>query len=194
MESSLQRTVAVLLGMGSLLFLVAAFLPYSRVFTESAVEKRLDIILEMRKMWNIGQFLFGLGAVVTVLALGIQSYGFRQIAFARWSHLGVLLMAVGAIFWCWHLVDRTMDPEAFVRNLNTPYLFAVYSVLTQFGLAMIGIMLLRTEVANWVAWMFIIGSGVFLVLMIIFRDMPPFVYYVLTLIAAVVLFMGADKG
>lgn len=58
-------------------------------------------------------------------------------------------------------------------------------------LALVGIMLPKSDPANWLGWMFILGSVVLFILMVIFRDMPPFVYYVLTMIAAVVLFIGA---
>lgn len=188
MEHSLQKTTALLLGLGSILFLVAAFLPYSRVFVEPVAEKKLEIITSMKKMWNIGQVLFGLGSMVTVAALGLQSYGFREIPGVRWSHLGVTLMFLGAAFWCWHVTERIIKPEAFANGTHTPYLFLVYSLLTQIGLVLIGILLLRSDVVNWVGWMFIIGSGAFFLLMVIFKDMPPFVYYVMTLIASVVLY------
>ena len=72
---------------------------------------------------------------------------------------------------------------------NTPYLFIVYSVLTQAGLVLIGIFFLKSDIVNWIGWMFIIGAAIFFVLMVIFKDMPPFVYYVLTLIASIVLFI-----
>ena len=192
MESALQKTTALVLGLGSLLFLVAAFLPYSRIFAEPDTEKKLAIIMEMKKMWTIGQVLFGLGAVVTVIGLGLLSYRFRDLSVARWSHLGVLLMLIGSLLWCWHLWERTIDPESFVKGLQTPYLFVIYSILSQIGLALVGFLLLRSGIANWVGWMFIIGSGLFFLLMVIFKDMPPFVYYVLTMIAAVVMFIDAD--
>jgi hypothetical protein len=192
MGTAFQKTTALLLAFGSLLFLVAAFLPYSRVFVEPDPEKKLAIIMEMKKMWAIGQVFFGLGAMVTVIALGFQSYGFRDIAFARWSHLGILLMFIGTLLWCWHLWERIVQPEAFAKGLHTPYLFLLYSMLTQAGLVLVGILLLKSPVVNWVGWMFIIGAGVFFLLMLIFKDMPPFVYYVLTMIASVVLFTGAD--
>jgi len=61
MEPSLQRTVSILLRFGSLLFLIAAFLPYSKAFVEPEAEKKLEIILGMKKMWIFGHILFGLG-------------------------------------------------------------------------------------------------------------------------------------
>jgi len=188
MEPSLQRTVSILLGFGSLLFLIAAFLPYSKAFVEPDAEKKLEIILGMKKMWIFGHILFGLGSIITVVALGIQSYGFKEIPLSMWSHLGVFLMSVGAVLWCWTVIERIIGPEDFANSMNTPYLFPAYSVLTQVGIAFIGIMLIKTSVANWIAWMFIIGSAVIFFLMLIFKDMPPFVYYVLTIVAAAALY------
>ena len=54
MEFTFQKTTALILGLGSPLFLVAAFLPYSRVFAEPDTGKKLAIIMEMKKMWTIG--------------------------------------------------------------------------------------------------------------------------------------------
>jgi hypothetical protein len=79
-----------------------------------------------------------------------------------------------------------------MKGINTTYIFLLYSLLTQVGLVLVGIILLRSGIANWVGWMFIIGSAAFFLLMVIFRDMPPFVYYVLTMIAAVTLFLRAS--
>jgi hypothetical protein len=187
METTLQRTTTIILGMGSLMFLVAAFMPYSRVFAEPDAGKKLAIILELKKMWTIGQVLFGLGAVVTVVGLGLLSYGFRDIPAVRWAYLGTGLMFVGSLLWCWHLWERTIDPETFANGMYARYLFTLYSIFTQLGLVLVGILLLKSCLPNWIGWMFIMGSGLFFLLMVIFRDMPPFVYYVLTLIAAIVL-------
>jgi hypothetical protein len=188
MEPSFQRSVSILLGFGSLLFLVAAFLPYSKVFVEPVAEKKLEIILRMKNMWIFGHILFGLGSIITVVAFGIQSYGLKEIANSMWSHLGVILMSLGAVLWCWTVVERIINPEDFAYGRNTPFMFPAYSLLTQLGLVFIGIMLLKASVANWIAWMFIVGSAVLFLLMVIFKDMPPFVYYVLTIVAAVALY------
>jgi hypothetical protein len=193
MESSLQKPTSLLLALGSLLFIIAAFLPVSRVFAEPDPDKKLSIIMDLRTMWTTGQVLFGLGSLVTVVALGWQSWGLRTVNGAGWSHLGVILLFIGMTLWCWHVWERAFDPKAFVSGTNTPYLFWLYSILTQIGLVLLGITVLRSDQANWVGWMFIIGAATFLILMIIFKDMPPFVYYVLTLVAAVVFYLGAES-
>jgi hypothetical protein len=193
MESSIQKSLSLLLAFGSLLFIIAAFLPVSRVFAEPDPDKKLSIIMDMRTMWTTGEVLFGLGSLVTVIALGLQSWGLRTINGAGWSHLGVVLMFTGMTLWCWHVWERTVDPEAFVSGTNTPYLFWLYSILTQIGLILVGITILRSDLANWVGWMFIIGSAILMILMVIFKDMPPFIYYVLTLIAAIAFYLEAGR-
>ena len=108
MESAFQKTTALILGLGSLFFLVAAFLPYARVFAEPDAGKKLSIIMDMKKMWTIGQVLFGLGAVVAILGLGFLSYGLRDLTIAGWAYFGVGLMFIGSLLWCWHLWERTL--------------------------------------------------------------------------------------
>ena len=156
-------------------------------------DRKLSIIRDKRMMWTTGQVLFGLGSLVTVIALGLQSWGLRTIEGAGWSHMGVILMFTGMVLWCWHVWERAVGPESFVSGTNTPYLFGLYSMLTQIGLILVGIAVLRSDLANWVGWMFVIGSSTFLILMLIFKDMPPFVYHVLTLTAAVVFYLEAGS-
>lgn len=189
MNLSIQKNIAILLGIGSFLFLVAAFLPYSRVFAEPSPEKKLAIIMNMRKLWNIGQILFGLGAIITAVAFGFLSFGLREITGIVGSRIGFFLMLAGALLWSWHVTERMINPAAFTSGNNTPYLFVVYSVFTQVGLVLLGILFVNSSIANWVGWMFIIGSALFFVLMVIFKDMPPFVYYLISIIASVVIYL-----
>ena len=69
----------------------------------------------------------------------------------------------------------------------------MYTILTMTGLIILGIFLLRTEVPPWVAWILVGGTALLAALAVIFRDMPPFVYYVLTLVLAIRI-MGLETG
>jgi hypothetical protein len=104
---------------------------------------------------------------------------------------GLILMGTGALLWSWHITERFLDPEGFANGTNTPYLFLIYSVLTQAGLVLVGWFLLKTPLANWMGWMFILGSVLLFILMVIFKDMPPLSYYILTLVFSVVVFLQA---
>lgn len=190
MELFSQKNTAIWLGIGSLLFLIAAFNPSSRVFGEAMSDTRIEIINSLRTLWNISQVLFGLGALITVLALGMMVYELKYISGSQWAQLAVILMLVGSLLWCWHLGERIIYPEGFAHGSNTPYLFMIYSLLSQAGLILIGFFMLKTGIANWVGWMIVISAGIFFILMVIFQDMPPFVYYVISGIASVSLYQG----
>ena len=190
METSLLKTAGFVIGPGSLLFIVAAFLPYSKVFVEHDPEKRMIIITEMKRMWNIANIFFSLGAIITVIGLTLIMLGFKEIINTRSLYLNIFLLSVGAVLWSWVVAERIISPEKFANGTNTPYLFAIYSILTQVGLFLFGFFLLKTTFVNWVGWMFMLGSGTLFILMVIFKDMPPVVYYLLTLTLSVVLIIG----
>jgi len=190
MEASLQKTTSILLGLGSILFLIAAFLPYSRVFIESDPEKKLSIINSMPNLWNVGHVLFGSGAMLTAVALGLFSYGNRDLPGTTWAFAGVALILTGAVLWNWHVAERIIHPESFARGTHTPYLFLIYSIFTQIGLVFMGILLLNTVLPNWAGWMFISGGAVLFLLMLLFRDMPPFVYYMIMIVVSVVMHLN----
>lgn len=184
-----QRVDTVLLVVGSSLFLVGAFSPISMaVFTESDAAKRLETIQEGRNAWSISQVFFALGAIVTGIGVGLAAYHYRGTPGSWLAYLGFAAIAVGAALWSWHVYLRTVDPKAFTEGSLPAWLFGVYTVLTQAGLAAFGMALLHTGTPSWVGWMLIGGSTLLFIAYLIFRDMPPFVYYILTLITGVMLY------
>jgi hypothetical protein len=183
----MQKVAAIVVVVGSILFLAAAFSPVSRVFGVRDVDERLAILSAAPTQWQVSQVGFGLGAVVTALGIALLAPAFRGPITGLLAGAAALLL-VGAGFWVWHVWLRAADPPAFVRGDLPHWNFVVYSLLSQVGFALAGVALLRAGLPAWVGWMLIGGMGLFLVLMVVFRDMPPFVYYVLTLIAGVVVY------
>lgn len=177
----------IMLIAGSVLFLIAAFLPISRVYVESVPAIRLQIIQDRRTQWNISQILFAIGALAVAVALFLGQRGFRELTRSTLGWIGVGLILFGAILWSIHVYYRATAPEAWLRGdfPNLGRFFVLYSLFTQIGLLLIGIMLRHSLLANWVSLMLIIAPALLFFLMVMFRDMPPFVYYVLTLITAV---------
>ena len=194
MELVSNRPVGLVLMTGSVLFLLAAFMPYSRVFMENEPASRLDIINQRLTQWNIGQVLFALGSLVAALGLGFLLLRYRGSAAGNWARVGTFLLLAGAALWTWHCMERLISPEGFVNGTLTPYLFTVYSIFTQAGLICFGIFLLWTDLSGWTGWMLIAGTGIICVLYIIFKDMPPFVYYVFTLVLAIKLMAQAGMN
>ena len=185
MEILNNKISGLTLLVGSLLFLIAAFLPYSRIFGEPDPDVRLSILQQQAKMWSTGQVLFALGSVITVLGLAIFYLRFRESMPAFWAWLSIAIMLVASLLWSWHCVERMVSPESFAIGTLTPGLFLIYSFMTQAGLMVFGVLLLGTDLPGWTGWMLLAGTALISVLMIIFKDMPPFVYYVFTLILAI---------
>ncbi len=179
------KLAGLVLMTGSILFLIAAFLPYSRVFMETDPSARLEILHQRRTQWNIGQVLFIAGSMITVLGLAFLLFNYRGYVPGNWHWISVAILLTGSMLWSWHCIERMNSPEGFVDGTLTPYLFILYSILTQAGLIVLGIFLLQTELANWTGWMLIGGTALMSILMIIFKDMPPFVYYLFTLVLAI---------
>lgn len=180
-----QRLAAILVIIGSVLFLAAAFSPISRVFAMDA-ERKIEAITAAPNQWALSQVLFGLGAFVTAAGVGLLARAFPpgRASSLLWVAAGLLL--VGAAFWAWHLWLRTADPVAFAHRDQPFWQFPVYTLFSQLGFALMGIGLLHTGLPPWVGWMLAGSMAVLFVLLLVFRDMPPFAYYLLTLVAGVV--------
>ena len=56
--------------------------------------------------------------------------------------------------------------------------------------ALLGYSLLQMGFPSWSAWLLIGGTLLLFVLYLVFRDMPPFVYYLMGLVLGIVLYHG----
>jgi hypothetical protein len=190
MDMKVLRFGSIVIIIGSVFFLIAAFSPVSRIFGLPSADRKLEIILSAQNQWMVAQVFFALGALVTAAGIGIIAYHFRGQSFSALMNTAVVILAIGALLWTWHVYLRAIDPQLFVPKGIPVWYFAAYTLLTQIGLAFFGVALLRTELQNWVGWMMIGSMGLFFLLTLIFRDMPPFVYYVVTLIMAYMTYRG----
>jgi hypothetical protein len=156
----------------SALFLCAAFTPISfRVFPEKSATRKLEVIRASPTAWSVTQILFGLGALVTAIGIGLLAYalGRQPSAWLIWASVAVLVSA--AILWLWHLYRRTVDPVAFAEGRWPRRLLLAYFILTEIGLAIVGYALLRSDLAPWIGWMLIGSMALLFVLTLIYRDM-----------------------
>jgi hypothetical protein len=178
----------IVIIVGSALFLCAAFTPISfRVFPEKSATRKLEVIRASPIAWSVTQILFGLGALITAIGIGLLAYALRRqpSAWLIWVSVAVLVSA--AVLWLWHLYRRTLDPVAFAEGRWPRWPLLAYFMLTEIGLATLGYALLSSDLPSWIGWM-LIGSMVLLfVLTLIYRDMPPLMFYLVTLIAGIAL-------
>src|SRR5829696_6542156 len=111
-----ERVAAIILLVGSVLFLIAAFLPVSQVFAEPSPAAKLEIIDSNRTAWTTAQVLFGLGASIAAIGLGFVAYHLRGTPGAVWAYIGFVVVILGAAFWEGHVYLRAIDPEGFVED------------------------------------------------------------------------------
>jgi hypothetical protein len=189
MEVSSERVSGILIIVGSALFLCAAFTPISfRVFPESSATRKLEVIRASPTAWAVTQTLFGLGASITAIGIGVLAFGLgrQPSVWLIWASAAVLILAL--VPWLWHLYRRMVDPVAFAEGRWPHWPLLAYFMLTEAGLAILGYALLRSDLPMWIGWM-LIGSMVLLfVLTLIFRDMVPLMFYLATLITGIALF------
>jgi hypothetical protein len=188
---SADRATALTIVVGSLLFLAAAFSPISRVFGIRDATQRLDIILGAPNQWAAAQLLFALGSLVTVVGIGMLAYRMSGHGVAVYLRISAAVMGIGALLWTWHVFVRAMEPALFTAGQIPVALFAGYSLLTIVGLALLGIALLQAGFQPWIAWLAMGSAALFLVLGLAFGDLPPLVYYLVTLTIGIVLFRAA---
>jgi hypothetical protein len=185
----LHRISALVIIVGSVLFLIAAFQPISvRVFPESSAARKLEVIRNAPTAWLVGQIGFGLGAMLTVIGIALAAYQFRDQAFAWIIQASVAVLLLAALLWIWHLYARSVDSAAFTEGSLPFWPVVIYFILTEAGLAVFGVALLRTALPPWVGWVVIGSMALFFAITVISRDIPPFVFYVITLLTGVMLY------
>jgi hypothetical protein len=182
------KTTSLLILVGSLLFLTASFSPISRVHMEPTAAGKLAIIAAEPNAWLFAQVLYTLGALVTAAGLGRAAFQFRWQAPAALSYAVILLLATAALLFTAYVLFRTSNPQAWVQITPPHPLFLGYSYVMQIGLVLFGVLLLKAGVQRWLTWVVSGSMVLLLILTIIFADMPPLAYYLLTLLVGIVLF------
>ena len=184
---STERVAAIILLVGSVLFIIAAFMPVSRVYAEPSQAAKLEIITTNRTAWSASQVLFGLGASIAAIGLGFVAHHLRGAPGAVWAYIGLAAVILGAVLWDGLVYLRAVDPEGFVEGRLISWPLPVYTLLTQVGLIAFGVSYLRAGYPAWLGGVTVGGAIIFFIIYLVFRDLPPFVYYILTFIAGIVL-------
>jgi hypothetical protein len=184
---SAQRIAAVTIIAGSLVFLIGAAIGVPRVFTTTDPDARLRLLQNGITSWRLAQPLYGLGPLLVAagaVILTVDAATRRtSVAFAVAS----LSLFVGVLAWGWSLYLRGTRVAEFAHGTLPSWPFTTYVLLTIFGLAAIGLGLLVAPHPPWLGWLTIAASIAFLIAYLWWKDIPPFVFYVLTLVVAAAL-------
>jgi len=181
---------AIFIGVGSIIFLVSAFLPISKVYALPTPEMKLALINKSRRAWQVSQNLFFFGALLMTLGVIFLAFSNNENSSILALYFASGLLVLGLASWSWHLYLRTLDPVAFVKGALPAWHFKLYTVFTLAALFLIGITFLGLGFPVWGSWAIMIGSTLFFVLFIIFKDLPPFALYLLGLFISFLFFQA----
>jgi len=190
MKIGLKQVSAVVMIVGSVLFIIGSNLPISsRVFPEPDPAAKLQSITDAPGEWIAAQVLFALGPIVTAIGVALLAYHVRDRSFAplMWTSTGLLV--AGTAFWLWTVVARGADPEAFADGSLPAWPEFLFLVLTQLGLGILGVALLFSSLSAWVGWVVVVVMALTLILTLVFGDIVPFVPFVVPVLVGVVLLL-----
>jgi len=176
-------TAGVLMILGSVTFGVGAAIGVPGVFTERDPQRRLRMLEEGRVRWLWAQPLYALGPLIAPLGVSDLSASTN----VRLLDASSALLFVGAIAWTWSVYLRSTRMRAFALGELPGWPFASYVVLTIGGLALLGAGLVA-DGPVWLGWLVLVADALFLGAYVRFKDIPPFVFYVvLTVVGVAVL-------
>jgi hypothetical protein len=188
------RTGGIVLSIGSLLFLVAAFMPVSRVFVLRSAEQQLAVIAADRSGWQVSQFLFGSGATIAWVGMAMLAYRLKKKNRSAFPLLAVAASGAGLVFWIVYLYLRTISPENFVHDLYPGWLFPAYSFLTLLAIFVLGMQMYRLKFPPWLSLFTMISALLLALAFLLLKDLPPLLYYMVTLVDGIaVLVLPSDS-
>lgn len=189
----MQKLAGIVLIVGSVLFMIAAFTPLTFKVIMADIQQRIDLIQNERTGWVLVNILFGIGSVVAVVGLvlfaqHVQSIG-DNTPVRVVSYLGAATAALGALCWIIIVYNRAaLPPQEVANNLSVNYwIFPAYTLLTQIALMIFGFVLIQSGYPAWLSWGMLVSGGLSIVAYLVFKDMPPFVHYVLLLVMGIAL-------
>lgn len=181
------RVGGILLIAGSVVFLVGAAIGVPGVFTESDPQARLSMLTEHLTLWRIGQPLYGLGALITAIGVAYLAATAPDRNGRTLFAASFVGLALGTAAWAWSLYLRGTRVSDFAFGTLPGWPFATYVLLTIGGLALLGAGLVAGGFRPWLGWLTLGAALLFLAGYLWFKDIPPFVYYLLLLLVGAVL-------
>jgi hypothetical protein len=189
----MQKIAGIGLMLGSVLFIVAAFTPLTFRVVTADMQQRIDLIQNERTGWVILNILFGTGSVIAAVGLAlfaqhVQTLG-GNTTIRVVSYLGAASVVLGALCWVIIVYNRAaLPPQELGSNLSiNNWIFPAYTLLTQIGLMVVGFVLIQSHYPAWLSWGTFVLAGLSIVAYLIFKDMPPFVHYMLFLVMGIAL-------
>ena len=173
------RTAGWVLLAGAAVFVAVAFAPASFVFGMSDAAERRAYLDRHATSWRWGQVPFAGGAVVSAVGLLVLGRELDGTPGTAVSWAGVLAL-VASLPWVEHCRRRALSSEDFLEGRLPGWHFVVYVWGTLAALAVTALALLHTDLPRWSAWFVLGATACFTAAWLRFRDLPPFLFYVVT--------------
>jgi hypothetical protein len=145
------------------------------------------MLTERLRAWQVAQPLYGIGPVIAaagVAFLADRSDGGGRAVLAA----SCAALAIGAAAWGWSVYMRGTRVSEFAFGTLPAWPFTTYVLMTIGGIALLALGLLVGDFRAWLGWLTLSIDVVFLATYLRFKDIPPFVFYLLlTLVGAAVL-------
>ena len=165
--------------LGTAVFFAAAFAPTSRVFTIGEADERVCFLEARAATWRRVQPLFGAGAIVTAVGIGVLALGLDGWSLV-YAGVAAVLALVGAVPWAVTCRLRGQRITDFAHGRLPGWHYLVYVWCTLVALALLGAALLASSYPGWVGWFVLGADGAFCLFFVVTRDLPPFVFYTVT--------------
>ena len=139
------------------------------------------MLAERMLWWRLGQPLYALGALVAALGVGSLAAD-GEATSGTWLAVSCALLVFGALAWSWSVYQRALRPREFALGRLPGWPFIAYVRLTFAGLFLLGLGMLTGDSPVWLGWMILGADALFVVVYLRYRDIPPFVFYILLLV------------
>ena len=175
-------TAGCVLIVGAVLFLAAAFAPSSYVFGMSDPDEQRAVLAKHERSWRWGQIPFAAGAVVSafgLLVLGVQ------LGSVTLTVAGVVATLV-SLPWADHCRRRALSWTDFLDGRVPSGGYRVFVWGTLSALAATGVALLNNGFPTWTGIYTLGATALFAAWWVAQKDLPPFVFYLVTGVLGVV--------
>jgi hypothetical protein len=179
LNARVTHTAGIVLLAGAAAFCAVAFAPASFVFGMSDAHERRAYLDRHARSWRWGQLPFAAGAVVSAVGLLVLGRDLDGTPGTAVSWAGGLAI-VASLPWAEHCRLRALSAADFLDGRLPGWHFVVFVWGTLAALAVTGAALLDTDLPRWTAWFVLGSSACFAAAMLRFRDLPPFLLYVVT--------------
>ena len=175
------QITALLLILGTVLIYTGFGISPWGIYTEENIQAKLKLLEAQPGRWFWGQVLVVVGGMVAVAGLLGLIPVFRESRGALLAVMAGVAFILGHIFWFWEVGLRAVRPQMFAKNELPGWLYRTYSLCVLLALAVLGAAFWTQETHALLGAGLSGGAVLILVLTMMDKGVPPFVYYAMTL-------------